>query len=922
MDAPHDVKFGDLLRQLRIVAQLTQEELAVRSDISTRTISDLERGVANFPHADTVLRLAQGLELGDQDRAQLEAAARGRVRLAAPRPTAITATGTTAAIQTLPHDIAAFTGREAEFAQLLTKVDINTVVSIHAIGGMAGVGKTAFAVHAAHKLAPGFPDGQIFVPLHGHTPGREPVNPAHALASLLLTAGVETSAISGDQEALSRFWRDKLAGRRLLVVLDDAVDSEHVRPFLPGSAGCLVLITSRRHLTALEDAQSISLDTMQPDDAAQLVVRLADREDINADHPAIAGIARLCGYLPLALGMLARQLHHHPTWTAAGLAAELAAAKDRLELMRAENLSVSAALDLSYADLTESQRRLFRRLGLLPGTDIDTFAAAALDGTSLAVARRHLEDLYDHYLISEFSSSRYRMHDLTQEHARALAAADSADERATAVDRLLDYYQHTANLAEARLARQTRPGPGPATWPESVATPDLNDPSQALAWARADRASLLACLEHTNRTGQQARVVAFTAALAGLLRRDGPWTDAISCHTAAVRAARDLSDRLGEANALSDLGDVRRLTGDYADAAQVLEQALGIYRDLGDRLGEANSLSDLGAVRRVTDDNLGAAQLLEQALGVYRDLGDRLGEANALSDLGAVRMFGDYAAAAQAQERALGIYRDLGNQNGQARALNYLGIVHWLAGAFPAAAQALEQALGICRDLGDKLGQVNTLSDLGSVRRLMGDYPDAAQALEEALDICRELDDRYSEANALNELGVVRRLMGRYTEATRTHEQALGIYRDLGNRHGEANAFKSLGNVQRLTGDYRNAAQALDHALGIYSEVGDRGGEVEALNDRGTLHWVSGELALAQSCHQQALELARDIASSWDEACALAGLGRCAILAGHDTEAEVLLHQAHEIFQSAGAAADALAVLADLEALTSPPHVR
>ena len=882
MDAPHDVKFGDLLRQLRIVAQLTQEELAVRSDISTRTISDLERGVANFPHADTVLRLAQGLELGDQDRAQLEAAARGRVRLAAPRPTAITATGTTAAIQTLPHDIAAFTGREAEFAQLLTKVDINTVVSIHAIGGMAGVGKTAFAVHAAHKLAPGFPDGQIFVPLHGHTPGREPVNPAHALASLLLTAGVETSAISGDQEALSRFWRDKLAGRRLLVVLDDAVDSEHVRPFLPGSAGCLVLITSRRHLTALEDAQSISLDTMQPDDAAQLVVRLADREDINADHPAIAGIARLCGYLPLALGMLARQLHHHPTWTAAGLAAELAAAKDRLELMRAENLSVSAALDLSYADLTESQRRLFRRLGLLPGTDIDTFAAAALDGTSLAVARRHLEDLYDHYLISEFSSSRYRMHDLTQEHARALAAADSADERATAVDRLLDYYQHTANLAEARLARQTRPGPGPATWPESVATPDLNDPSQALAWARADRASLLACLEHTNRTGQQARVVAFTAALAGLLRRDGPWTDAISCHTAAVRAARDLSDRLGEANALSDLG----------------------------------------AVRRLTDDNLGAAQLLEQALAVYRDLGDRLGEANALSDLGAVRMFGDYAAAAQAQERALGIYRDLGNQNGQAMALKYLGIVHWLTGAFPAAAQALEQALGICRDLGDKLGQVNTLSDLGSVRRLMGDYPDAAQALEEALDICRELDDRYSEANALNELGVVRRLMGRYTEATRTHEQALGIYRDLGNRHGEANAFKSLGNVQRLTGDYRNAAQALDHALGIYSEVGDRGGEVEALNDRGTLHWVSGELALAQSCHQQALELARDIASSWDEACALAGLGRCAILAGHDTEAEVLLHQAHEIFQSAGAAADALAVLADLEALTSPPHVR
>ena len=385
----------------------------------------------------------------------------------------------------------------------------------------------------------------------------------------------------------------------------------------------------------------------------------------------MAEITRLCGYLPLAIGMVARQLHHHPAWTAAGRAAELAAAVDRLELMATENLSVAAAFNLSYADLTGDQQRLFRRLGLHPGADIDAYAAAALDGTDLSAARRGLEALYDQYLLAEPAQGRYRLHDLIREHARALAGRLDPDrDRDGATARLLDYYQHTAARADALIARQARPAPAPADGAIPAAVPALAGREQALAWARAERASLLACLDHATGTGQHARVIALTAGLAGLLRRDGPWADAITRHTAAIQAARHLGDRLGQANALSDLGDVRRLTGDYPAAAQALEQALGIYRDLGDRLGQANALNDLGVVRWLTGDYPAAAQALEQALGIYRDLGDRLGQANALRYLGDVRrLTGDYPAAAQALEQALGIYRDLGDRLGQANAL-------------------------------------------------------------------------------------------------------------------------------------------------------------------------------------------------------------------------------------------------------------
>ena len=326
------------------------------------------------------------------------------------------------------------------------------------------------------------------------------MDPADALASLLLTIGVPAGQIPADLEARTGLWRDRLAGRQLLLVLDDAASSEQIRPLLPGTGGSLVLVTSRRRLTALEDARRSAWTPCRPARQPGCWSGWPSGRASARPTPGSREITRLCGCLPLAIGMAARQLYHHPAWTLAGLAAGLAAAADRLELLATENLSVAAAFDLSYDDLAPDQQRLFRRLALHPGADIDRYAAAALDGTGLGAARRSLEALYEQYLLTEPAPGRYRMHDLIREHARALASRlDLGDDRERASGRLLDYYQHAAARAQALLARQTRGIPAQAAGAVPAEVPVLAGREQALAWARAERTGLLACLDQATR---------------------------------------------------------------------------------------------------------------------------------------------------------------------------------------------------------------------------------------------------------------------------------------------------------------------------------------------------------------------------------------------------------------------------------------
>jgi tetratricopeptide (TPR) repeat protein/transcriptional regulator with XRE-family HTH domain len=871
-EAPAD--FAGLLRQLRERAELTQEELAASARLGLNTVSDLERGRHRTCRKHTAQRLAEALGLTGQARAAFVAAAQG---LAQPPPVAEPGQNQPVPLEvrySLPPDAAVFTGRDAELGQIMAAGAGSVpggVVAIHAIDGMPGVGKTALAVHVAHRLRDRFPDRQLFIDLHAHTPGQDPVDAGAALAGLLAAAGVDTRSLPDDLTGRTGLWRDRMAGQRALLVLDNAANSAQVAPLLPGGGNCLVLVTSRRHLGDLPGAVvPVPVEVLPPDAAQEMFLRLASRA---RPGPAVAELVRLAGYLPLAISLLARVHARHTSWTLADLTTETRA---RMLTMTAEDNSVAAAFGISYRYLPAARQRFLRHLGLHPGTTIEVHAAAALVGVSLTDAAEHLDALHREALLTEAGYRRYRMHDLIRRYARDRAATDPAPGRDQAVRRLLDFYQETAAIAEAQLARQTPAGPvlGPAV--SVAAPPALPDPAAALAWVRTERTNLFACLDQVTAAGQPARVVALTASLAALLRQDGPWADAIARHTAAAQCAQRSGDRLGQANALNQVGVVWRTMGDYPPGARALAEALAIHRELGDRLGQANVLDNLGSLKYLTGRYPDAVQHHQDALGLYREVGDRLGQANALNNLGAVRrMTGDYPGAAQALTGALGLFRDLGRRLGQANVLSNLGGVRRMTGEYPGSAQALTEALGIYRDLGDPTGQANALSNLGAVRQLTGDYAGAAQALTEAL----------------------------------------GLYRDLGSRLGEANALIYLGGVRRMTADYASAAQALAQALAMFRDLGDRGAEVEALNEMGTLHRLRGDVSQAGDCHRQALALARDIDGSWDEAHALAGLGRCALAAGGTSKAQDLLRQAETIFRRIGAG-EAASVATELDALS------
>ena len=559
-------------------------------------------------------------------------------------------TGAAAASRTLPRDAASFTGRGRELALLLERltsvVPATGAAGVYVIDGMAGIGKTTLAVHAAHRLAAGFPDGQFFLPLHAHTPGQRPVQPADALASLLLTAGVAAAEVPPGVEAQAARWRDHVAGRKILLLLDDATGHEQVRPLLPGTIGSLVLITSRRRLGALQDATVISLGALLPDEAASLLVRLAARPGMQAADEAVGGIARLCGYLPLAIAMIASQLRHHLARTAASMAASLAAARDQLAVMHAEDLSVGAAFDLSYQDLTSDQQRLFRRLGLVPGPSADAYAAAALDGTSPDAASRHLDALYDQNLLSEPAPGRYVLHDLLRAHARALAAADDPAESDAATRRLLDYYLHTAQAADRHISSMPTPyRRGPENPPAYA--PDLDNVEHAAAWLETERLNLHAAA-HAALPGHPLHAVQIPGAMRGFLIAHGHWDQMAALHHIAQAAARKAGNRTGRPGAHAGQDILRALT-DFPATIASLSRAQAPNQ--ADMLNLLVLLQSLAAGHPVT------AASYRQVL-TLAELGDRLGQAYALHHLGLVlQQAGDYPGAAASLQRALGLFR-------------------------------------------------------------------------------------------------------------------------------------------------------------------------------------------------------------------------------------------------------------------------
>ncbi|GIJ64807.1 SARP family transcriptional regulator [Virgisporangium aurantiacum] len=793
-------------------------------------------------------------ELGAEPSASVEAVHRTILRGDA----AVTGSGRPPkAMRTLPAAAAGFVGRHDELRRLLAAAGGARTVVIHAVDGMAGVGKTTFAIHAAHHLAAHFPDGQQFVDLRAHSPARATVGPAEALAVLLEADGVAAAQVPLGLDGRAGLWRERTAGRRILLVLDDAADAAHVSPLLPSAPGSLVLVTSRRKLATLPGATLTTLNTLPAADAARLFTH---RAGPRAEHDAAAvrRIVDLCGNLPLAVALTAARLHTHPTWTVADLAADLDRAHDRLGALVSGQLAVAAAFDLSYHGLPADRRRLFRRLALHPGPDLDAHAAAALDDTTAAQARRGLEELLESNLLTEPRRGRYCFHELVAEHARVHAATDP--DRDAAVDRLLSYYQHAATTA--------------ADGSDAVA--DVQD---AADWFTVEHANLAAAVLHAADRDHPA-AIAIPAALKGYLRNRGPWDVAIRLHHTAVISARRVGDRSAEAHALTNLADVQRQVSDPA-ATATAERAHTIHEQLGDRRGQAAALNVLARARKAAGDVPAAIATAERAYALHQDLGDRHGQA---ADLYLIATSQIATSAFPAAVANIGLadtlYRQLGDRRGQAVALGTLAWAQYMTVDFSASAANAEHARRLHRQIGNRPGEAHALTILARVRRATGDCARAAEAAELALALYEELRDPHGQATALEVLARAHHAAGDYPAALAVAERAYALCRRSAVRHGEAEAAAILGAVQHARGDHRAAAAALDSALTIFRHVGNLDGEAEVLNHLGRLHLDTAASAAAHRTFTAALGIARRIGSTSLEANAVEGIGTYLIHTG------------------------------------------
>ena len=789
----------------------------------------------------------------------------------------------------LPGDTALFTGRDDELGQLLALTERTLAeqtpgaAAIAVIDGMGGIGKTALAVHAGHRLAPHFPDGQLFLDLYGFAPDRPAREPGDALAELLSALGVPPQRIPAQTEARAALYRDRLALTRTLVVLDNAADEAQVRPLVPAAAGCLVLVTSRRRLKAFDDAVPLPLDVLPPDLAVTLLRRAARVHSPSnpAQDARWERAAELCGHLPLALAIAGALLRTGgKAWDLQRLIDRLTARRpgDELAGYTDETRSLTAVFGLSYRQLPEQERLLLRRLGLLPGAEIDAHAAAALLDADPDAADRLLEHLADHSLLIGADPGRYRVHDLVHAHARSLAVnLDPDPERAAARDRLLHYYAYTAQTASLLVARYPRPEPDGEA-PAHV--PELPDPDAARAWLRAELPNLTAAHAHARGRGLAEHELALAAGMAEILRADGPWNRCLEIHQAAAETARRCgrSASAAQATALTDLGRVRFVSDDYPGAGEAHAQALEIYRALGHRLGEANSLHGLGRVRYLSGDYPAAHSTLTRALEIYRVLGHRLGEASALAELARVGS---------------------------------------VTGDFPEAEDAATQALEIYREIGHRQGEATVLGDLGVLRSLAGDYRGAGEATRMALDIYSRSGIRHGEAVALTGLGRVCYMLGDYPGATDALARALEIYEEIGSRQGWANALTHLGRVRSLTGDHAGAEDALTQALQTYREIGDRADGAWALNHYAATLATAGRHRLALAPYQEALAVHRELNKPDDEAVSLEGIGECHFAEGDSAQGAAHLNQALAIYRRLGMRADVDRVQARLDNLCS-----
>jgi DNA-binding SARP family transcriptional activator len=655
----------------------------------------------------------------------------------------------------LPADIADYTGREDQvrhLCDLLSSADAHGeggAVRIALVAGSGGLGKTSLAVHAAHRVRGSFPDGQLYVDLLGATP--HPLGVGDVLARFLRDLGVDGRDIPVDEAERAARYRTVLAGRRLLVVLDNARDAAQVRPLLPGTASCSVLVTTRSRMPDLASTQLVDLNVLADEEALTLFSRVVGDERAAAEPEATAEVLLACAGLPLAIRICAARLATRSGWTIATMADRLRHEHRRLDELSVGDLAVRASFQVSFAALSASAQPdgiapadAFRLLGLWPGPSVSSAAAAALFGTREYLAAAALEALVDARLLESTSPDRYKFHDLLRVYAAERAMADlSEPDRDAAIGRLLRWYMRTSDAAATAVApdrynvpleQAKRVGADPA--PLAFATA-----GDALAWYDSERVNLVAATGQASEHGLHDVAWRLPAPLFVVFQSRNNWVDCIATHRIALDSARRLGSRQGEAWVLNNLGYALGITGD-SDSIGCLEQALSIRREIGDRIGEAQAANNLADAYRALGRRQEALELLHRALALDREVGYRLGEGVVLVNLGDVLLGLNRADEAIGYlQQARRTFAEIDHADGTGYALYWLGECYASLGRDAEALDCLEQALASHQVAGDRYRQAVTLKSLGRVRARGGLAAEARDSWTRAAAIFDDLGD-------------------------------------------------------------------------------------------------------------------------------------------------------------------------------------
>jgi tetratricopeptide (TPR) repeat protein len=749
----------------------------------------------------------------------------------------------------LPPDIRDFTGRAEQVDEVTRLVaaaarTAGTALPIVSLSGQAGIGKTALAIHVAHKIGGEFPDGQLYTNLRGADARGQ--DPAEVLAGFLRELGVDGADIPQGIDERARMYRAQLAGRRVLVVLDNAADEAQVRPLLPGSPGCAVLVTSLSRMAALAGSTAVPLDLMPPGQAAELLTAIIGAARAQAEPDAVAEIARLCGYLPLALRIAGARLASRPAWKVSWFATRLRDENRRLDLLRAGDLEVRASFALSYRGRDEAEQRAFRMLALL-AADFPAWNLAALTGADVDDAEQLLEQLVDAVLVDIAGVDatgliRYRLHDLLRDFAKeCLSETEPEDVRRQSLASLADAYIGAARLASALVhpgGSDAATGHGQQLLAEDVVRGD------PWGWFIAERASLVGLVEQTHTAQLWDRTWQLTQVLPVMFDWRADWRSWERTHRLALDAARRRADAKAEAEIMRSLGALFRELGRYDEAVTMLTQAARIFDDQADQHQWATAMRNLGDTYRYQGRLAEATEVFSAALSVFQRLADTRSVAavfNGMAD--ASRGLSRWDDARTGFETCIGIYRDLEDRLEEARAKIRYALVFRDQFLSEQALPLINEGLQTVRELGDRRWEARALRHLAIVHRNDGDTETAITLFAECMAIFQELEDRRGIAVAFRNRGDAHRLAGNLPGAAADLSSALESFQAIGDRRWAARSHLSTAGLYRVRQEWESARRHLDAALETFRAIGDRPAEAKALRELGILLRDQGDLA-------------------------------------------------------------------------------